>query len=198
MTLRRNLLLALLALAALALLSGFTPAPQGQGSVPDAPLLAQVSEYDTGCAIVTDAQLTAAIGDGVDWFFVSAATGDVDEQGRVVDEDDVYGYGSSYVCSFEPADSLIRSLTIMYIERGEGIFPGLLEYHIDSFGEEMMAWYTTPDRVHHQFLIDAEGLLREAIALCAGGAVVQLSYSSASGDPANEALDRLGMLFCAL
>ncbi|MBX3142293.1 MAG: hypothetical protein KF813_00945 [Trueperaceae bacterium] len=198
MALHRRLLFALVALVALAILSGFAPAPQGQGSGPDAPLLAQLSEYETGCAIVTDAQITAAIGDGVDWFFVSAGTGDVDEQGRVVDEDDVYGYGSAYVCSFEPEDSLIRALTIMYIELGDWIFPGLLEYHIDELGEDDMVVLQSDVVTQHQFPLDPDQLFWETIGLCSNGAAIQFSYSAATGDPSLEALERLGTLFCTL
>lgn len=198
MTLHRNVLVVLVGLAALVLLVGFVPAPNVTVAGSGAALLAQVAEYQTGCAIVTEDQVSTAVGDGQRWFYLSDASDEIDAQGRLLDEDYLEAFGAAYLCAFEPADSLIRSLMIMYIVDGAEIFQELLEFTVDSYGEEMWARYTTPDRQHHQFFIDPEGLFREAVMLCSGGAVVQLSYSLALGDPANEALDRLGTLLCTL
>lgn len=86
----------------------------------------------------------------------------------------------------------------MYIELGEWVFPGLLEYHLEELGEDARAWYRNENIEHHQFLLDRKGTSGETIGLCSNGAVMQLSYSAATGDPAGDALDLLGELFCTL
>ncbi|MBX3142294.1 MAG: hypothetical protein KF813_00950 [Trueperaceae bacterium] len=200
MTFHRNRLLALIALVALLVAPGFTRSPAGDGSGPGAVLLAQLTEYETGCAIVTEAQITAAIDDGRHWYYIGDLSDEIDEQGRIQDEDYFEEYGAAYVCTFEPADSLIKQLTFIYIVNGEELFPDLLEYSIDSAGPGMTASYRTPDRLHYQFLVEGEGMFREALLLCTGGAVVQLSYSTSESEAmdANDDLDYLGHLFCTL
>ncbi len=75
--------------------AGFVPSA-AEGKPPE------FQEHDTGCAIITEEQVTEAVGDGESWRFVVPQPDGWDEQGRI--SDPVDGATAQYHCVFETVD----------------------------------------------------------------------------------------------